>query len=174
MKTGWKLSTGDGGWGFTVRISWSVVEETNWHDQDVFNARGGEKCGWERKKSKRGRPCMKADVRRVQRNRQVWSRLMGTGNTYEAGTDTDRATRCNPVTDPSKSHKTNKRHDGKMKSLLTDATNKPFGANCALLLEHQTMLHRTCLQEVYFFFTQQTIASLWNKAVSSAAHLAPN
>lgn len=27
MKTGWKLSIGDGGWGLTVCISWSVVEE---------------------------------------------------------------------------------------------------------------------------------------------------
>lgn len=44
------------------------------------------------------------------------------------------------ATDPSKSHKTNKIHDGEMKSSLTDATSKPFGANCTLTLGHQTML----------------------------------
>lgn len=166
MKTRWKLSTGDGGWGFTVRISWSVVEETTWHDQDVFNARGGEKCGRERKKSKsgRGRPCVKADVRRVQRNRQVWSHLMGKGNIYEAGSDTHRATRCGPVTDPSKSHKTNKRHDGEMKSLLTDATSRPFGTktvhSCLSIKPH--CIKRVCRKTISFFFTQQTRASLYS------------
>lgn len=120
---------------------------------------------------------MKADVRRVQRNRQVRSHLMGKGNTYEAGSDTHQATRCGPETDPSKRGKTNKRRNGKMKSLRTDATSKPFGANCALLPEHQTMLYKTWLQEIHFIFTQQTCASCifstGNTAATSAAHPAP-
>lgn len=95
---------------------------------------------------------------------------MGKGNTYEAGTDTVRATRCGPVTDPSKSHKTNKRHDGKMKSLLTDATSKPYGANWALL--HQTMLQKMCLQEI-FVFHPANVCILLRSAIASATHPAP-
>lgn len=103
IKTGWKLSTGYGGWGGGLLCALAGWWWRRWLDTiKMFLMLVAEESVDGRGKGARGRPCVKADVRRVQRNRRVWSHLMGKGNIYEAGTNTHQATRRGPVTDPSK------------------------------------------------------------------------
>lgn len=134
----------------------------------IFEAKSEKARG---KRREAGRPCMKADVRGVRRNRRVWSHLIGKQNIYETGTHVHTHTDCELLSHPvwpgnwsEHEPQTNEWHDREeMKTLLTWTINKPFGVKRTLMLEDENILKTwlykkkkkllKCLRVLFFTWT---------------------